>query len=177
MRIGFLSVFIIFCLYLAAGQPEAGEGTCSAQDGGTCGSDSNKVCFPDGSCFGSLAEAVSHYQGSTGVIPMQVPEMYGEAQLVDAQDPATYENTLEHLAKTHQYMTNLYRNETAKAFRDECKLTHESCTFWASIGECEAVSTVVLEIGLLFRVIVLLSDPFLHVRLFFQIYYSRTQST
>ena len=141
MRIGILSLLSIVCLYSVAGQPEGGEGTCSAQEDGTCESNSDKqVCFPDGSCFGSLAEAVSHYHGKTDLIPLQVPSSYGEAQRVDSREIETNEKTLEHLAVTHEYMTNLYQNETAKSFRDECKLQHDSCTFWASIGECEAVS-------------------------------------
>ena len=141
MRIGFLSLTSLFCLHFVAGQPEGGEGTSSAQDGGTCQSNSDKqVCFPDGSCFESLGEAVSHYHGKVNLMPLQVPKAYGEAQRVDSRDPATNEKTLEYLAKAHEYMTHLYQNETAKSFRDGCKLQHDSCAFWASIGECEAVS-------------------------------------
>ena len=145
MRIPYLFLSVLFCPYPVAGQQE--DGTCSAEDGGTCASrapdDAKSLCFPDGGCFGSLDEAVSHYQRVTTMIPMEIPKAYGESQRVDSRDPETYKKTLETLAATHEYMTHLYQNDTAKAFRDECTMRHDSCTFWASIGECEAVSTIV----------------------------------
>jgi hypothetical protein len=131
--------------------------TYNAADGDTCTSgadadddadadaDSRTLCFPDGACFESLNEAETYYKpqqvSSTTVssIAMKVPKPFGKGQEVGSPDSRSLE-TLEVLANTYEYMVDLFQNDTAKSFRDECQMRHELCAFWAVTGECEAVS-------------------------------------
>ena len=149
MRIPLFLQFLIFLLSFyprpVVCRQEGGTGdTCNASDDGTCASgraDAKHLCFPDGLCFKSIGEAEMHYgsSGSTSrsYIGMKVPREYGEAQEVGSTSTV---KTLEVLAKTHDYMTDLFRNNTARSYRGGCHMRHESCAFWAAIGECEAVS-------------------------------------
>lgn len=129
----------LLCLYPAVSTEEGEVGTCNEADGsGTCVSDDRR-CFPDGACFDTLEEAHRHYwpRGTTKSpsIAMDVPRQFGTPQEL-GQDSTT--EILEVLATTHDYMDELFRNETAESFRDECHLRHKLCAYWAAIGECEA---------------------------------------
>ena len=140
MKIPFSFLFLL--AQFVAGQ----DGTCSAD--GTCASseeehdDDYYLCFPDGECFESFDEAVWHYRQLTDRIELIVPQNYGEDQRVDDKDIYAYEKTLETLAATHAYMKELFQNDTAKDYRDKCKMNHTMCTYWASLGECDAVSSL-----------------------------------
>ena len=150
MKIPLISLFLVSIPHSAFGRQE-GE-ICSAQDGATCasfkqdnddddgdGDDDGSLCLPDGACFGSLGEAISHCTRRTTMVEPKLPQPYGESQRVDF--PGKYEKVVKTLALTHEYMTNLFQNDTAKSFRDKCQLKDDSCAYWASIGECEAVSS------------------------------------
>jgi len=119
-------------------------GTCNAADGDTCASEteilSATICFPDGSCFGSFEEAEINYDDpkKVSLMPMVSPKPLGDAQEFDSRNAAYYSKTLETLSRAHDYMVDLFRNDTASSFRDECKVRHKSCAFWAAMGECEA---------------------------------------
>lgn len=149
MRIPLLLQLLIsllsFYLCSVVGRQEGGTGsTCNASDDGTCMSgraDAKHFCFPDGLCFKSIREAKMQYRspGSTpfSYIGLKVPREYGEAQEVGTTSTV---ETLEVLAKTHDYMADLFQNNTARSYRGGCHMRHESCAFWAAIGECDAVS-------------------------------------
>ncbi len=156
-----MKIFNAFLIILSLSQFVIGqeeEGTCSAD--GTCANDDahddvddedyddyDDWCFPDGECFDSLEEAASYYQEQpTRLIELVDPVSYGEAQKVDSRNPEVYEKTLETLADTHHYMTDLFQNDTAKPFRDVCKLKHQDCVLWASTGECDKVSSLCLRV-------------------------------
>ncbi len=136
-------------LFLLAQSVAGQEETCSAD--GTCESseeehdDDFDLCFPDGECFEALDEAVWHYRQFTEAIELILPKNYGEAQLVDSTDPYVYEKTLKTLASTHEYMKELFQNDTAKDYRDQCKMNNSACTFWASVGECDVVSSLNID--------------------------------
>lgn len=144
-----LPFLLPLCLYpVVVGQQEEG-GTCDAEGGDTCASGANDDveahCFPDGMCFDSLDEAfISYYEGSESEnsvsIPLQFPRAYGEDQQVSLHESESYGETMEVIAKMHNYMVDVFQNDTAKSYREECKMRHELCAFWAAIGECEAVS-------------------------------------
>ena len=74
------------------------------------------------------------------MVEPKLPQPYGESQRVDF--PGKYEKVVKTLALTHEYMTNLFQNDTAKSFRDKCQLKDDSCAYWAAISECEAVSSL-----------------------------------
>jgi len=154
MKISYLHLLIpLLCLspYSAAGQQE-GEGgdNCNAADGDTCTTTdadnenaNGALCFPDGECFDTLNEAEIKYKppaGRSTTIEMEVPKSFGDAQEVGSANPLYLTKTLEVLAKTHDYMVGLFQNDTAKSYRDECKVRHTLCSFWAAVGECEVVS-------------------------------------
>ena len=145
-----LPFLLPLCLYpVVVGQQEKEGGTCDAEGGETCASGADNGvgahCFPDGTCFDSLDEAfIRYYEESDSEnfvsIPMQFPRPYGEDQEVSLQGSESYEETMEVIAKMHNYMVDVFQNETAKSYREECKMRHKLCAFWAAIGECEAVS-------------------------------------
>ncbi len=145
MKIPFISLFLVYIPHSAFGRQEGG--TCSAQDGTTYETfkhdnedGDGSLCLPDGACFGSLGEAISHCTRRTTMVEPKLPQPYGESQRVDF--PGKYEKVVKTLALTHEYMTNLFQNDTAKSFRDKCQLKDDSCAYWAAIGECEAVSSL-----------------------------------
>lgn len=149
MKISSLA-FLFLLAHLVTGQEEtcSAEGTCaSSEENNNSNNDEDEgdVCFPDGECFESLDEAVWHYRQFTKTVELIVPKNYGQAQNVDASDPYAYEKILETLAATHEYMKELFQNDTAKDYRDQCKMNHNDCTFWASTGECDAVSSLCID--------------------------------
>ena len=146
MKISYLRLFIsLLCLTPSsiAGEQE-GEGTCNAADGGTCTSSDTDtettggtICFPDGNCFETMKEAEINYKkqnSRSAVIEMKAPVSLGDAQEVATENDQYYTKTLEVLTKTHDYMVDLFQNDTAKSYRNECKVRHELCGFWAAIG-------------------------------------------
>lgn len=143
MQKTFISLFLFLISHYVFGQQE--DGTCRAQNDTTCTSfkkekdDDGSLCLPDGACFGSLVEAISHCSRRTTIVEPKLPKPYGKSQRVDF--PGKYENVVKTLALTHEYMTNLFQNDTAKSYRDKCQLKNDSCMYWAAIGECEAVSS------------------------------------
>ena len=46
--------------------------------------------------------------------------------------------TVEAVDKTVKYMQRVWREEEFSRVRHKCRNQHEDCTYWASLGECEA---------------------------------------
>ena len=46
--------------------------------------------------------------------------------------------TAEYVKKTVEYMKRVWKEEEFSRVRHKCRNQHEDCTFWASLGECEA---------------------------------------
>lgn len=123
-----------------------GDGTCNAAAGGTCPSETEahsetkSHCFPDGSCFDSILEAGKKYHDPSSIsfVPMDIPKPFGESQELNPTDPENYTKTLQVLSKTHDYMVDLYQDDTAEVYRSHCKVNNKLCAFWAAIGECDA---------------------------------------
>ncbi len=156
MKIQCLCLLILFIFHCVIGQQEgatcsigpAGEEYCenTAESNAIKNDDKqdHSFCLPDGACFESIGAALLHYERLNHSIQPRNPRPYGESQQISFSTVAKKTKTLEVLALTHEYMTNLFQNETAKPFRNECKLRSEKCAYWASIGECEAVSASVV---------------------------------
>jgi len=143
---------LLSCPWSVESIKEGGVRKCGgASDGGTCinrtGHHLESFCFPDGECFGSLEEAEISYNDPNKSTHMQmaVPTSLGERQSVKSVSGHYYKETLEVLARAHDYMLDLFQNNTARSFRNECKLHHELCAYWAAIGECEANPTYMLK--------------------------------
>ena len=79
-------------------------------------------CFPDGNCFETLTDALSHYK-SVSNMELKVPVPFGDEQEITSTN-TYYSETLEVLSSTHDYMSDLYKNETAKSFREKCVLSN-----------------------------------------------------
>mmetsp|Transcript_20650 Transcript_20650/g.29573 ORF Transcript_20650/g.29573 Transcript_20650/m.29573 type:complete len:507 (-) Transcript_20650:1616-3136(-) len=63
-------------------------------------------------------------------LEQRVPKGEGEKQLTDTR-----------LKETVAYMKKVWEDDEFERVRHKCRNMHEDCTFWASIGECEANET------------------------------------
>lgn len=143
-------MLVLLLVLLSAGRPLVAAGeettTCSVNgrdgmttctdstDGGSAAAeDSNgaKLCIPDGSCFDSLEAATSKFGTGTTFVYLDEPAPFGERQQVAG---VNWKDTLGVLAKTREYMTGVFQNETMKGYRKECKCRNELCAFWSAIG-------------------------------------------
>lgn len=91
---------------------------------------SSTTCTEDGSvCFASdEAKRDYYYKG------VNIPLDFGDDQVVAGDEWAI---TLGVIQKTKEYMKQVAVDDKYKEVRDECRVRHESCSFWAGIGECE----------------------------------------
>ena len=147
-----LLLLIAFCLCLSTyyvvtsqeadgGTCDPGDNTCIADDSTTTTSASttqqrkDDVCFPDGKCFNSIEEAEidykkKHDQKQAFKMDVRTPTKFGEAQeiaLDSSQQQSYITKTLEVLSKSHDYMIEIYKDDTTASFRRECKLRNELC--------------------------------------------------
>ena len=95
----------------------------------------------DGTCtMGRLAQdgncEVNKYDAPTPARQLDsVGSEMGEPQTVDA---SKQNEIFEVIAQARLYMNNVvHLDDKYKDVRDICKNQHESCAFWASLGECE----------------------------------------
>ena len=123
------------------GTCDPGDNTCIADDSTTTTSASttqqrkDDVCFPDGKCFNSIEEAEidykkKHDQKQAFKMDIRTPTKFGEAQEIalDSNQQQSYiTKTLEVLSKSHDYMIEIYKDDTTASFRKECKLRNELC--------------------------------------------------
>eukprot|EP00980_Cylindrotheca_fusiformis_P008429 scaffold1784_cov116-Cylindrotheca_fusiformis.AAC.9 len=89
-----------------------------------------EVCKTDGVCFPTKDAAHEYY--FKGV---DIPVDFGEDQNVAGE---SWEKTLDQVEKTKEYMRIVRQDEDFEDVRDGCILRNKLCSFWASIGECEA---------------------------------------
>ena len=123
------------------GTCDPGDNTCIADDSTTTTSArttqqrKDDVCFPDGKCFNSIEEAEidyknKHDQKQAFKMEIRTPTKFGEAQEIalDSNQQQSYiTKTLEVLSKSHDYMIEIYKDDTTASFRRECKLRNELC--------------------------------------------------
>ena len=123
------------------GTCDPGDNTCIADDSTTTTSArttqqrKDDVCFPDGKCFNSIEEAEidyknKHDQKQAFKMDIRTPTKFGEAQEIalDSNQQQSYiTKTLEVLSKSHDYMIEIYKDDTTASFRRECKLRNELC--------------------------------------------------
>ena len=123
------------------GTCDPGDNTCIADDSTTTTSArttqqrKDDVCFPDGKCFNSIKEAEIYYkkkhdQKQAFKMDIRTPTKFGEAQEIalDSNQQQSYiTKTLEVLSKSHDYMIEIYQDDTTASFRKECKLRNELC--------------------------------------------------
>ena len=123
------------------GTCDPGDNTCIADDSTTTTSArttqqrNDDICFPDGKCFNSIEEAEidyknKHDQKHAFKMGIRKPTKFGEAQEIalDSNQQQSYiTKTLEVLSKSHDYMIEIYKDDTTASFRKECKLRNELC--------------------------------------------------
>ena len=146
-----LLIALCLCLstYYVVTSQEAEGGTCDPSDNTCIADDSttttsasttqqqskDDVCFPDGKCFNSIEEAEiaykkKHDQKQAFKMDIRTPTKFGEAQEIalDSNQQQSYiTKTLEVLSKSHDYMIEIYKDDTTASFRKECKLRNELC--------------------------------------------------
>ena len=145
-----LLIALCLCLstYYVVTSQEAEGGTCDPSDNTCIADDSttttsarttqqrkDDVCFPDGKCFNSIEEAEidyknKHDQKQAFKMDIRTPTKFGEAQEIalDSNQQQSYiTKTLEVLSKSHDYMIEIYKDDTTASFRRECKLRNELC--------------------------------------------------
>ena len=144
-----LLIALCLCLstYYIVTSQEAEGGTCDPSDNTCIADDSittsasttqqrkDDVCFPDGKCFNSIEEAEidyknKHDQKQAFTMEIRTPTKFGEAQEIalDSNQQQSYiTKTLEVLSKSHDYMIEIYQDDTTASFRKECKLRNELC--------------------------------------------------
>ena len=152
MKISYHLLLIALCLclstYYVVTSQEAEGGTCDFSDNTCIADDSttttsarttqqrkDDVCFPDGKCFNSIEEAEidyknKHDQKQAFKMEIRTPTKFGEAQEIalDSNQQQSYiTKTLEVLSKSHDYMIEIYQDDTTASFRKECKLRNELC--------------------------------------------------
>lgn len=89
-----------------------------------------EVCKADGVCFPT--EDAAHEYYFNGV---DINVDFGEDQTVAGE---AWEETLKLVDKTKDYMTLVREDEGFEAVRDGCIVRNKLCSFWATLGECEA---------------------------------------
>jgi hypothetical protein len=97
----------------------------------TSDDDDGKLCFPGGGCFATLDEADEKYGRGVHFVDLDDPVDFGDPQQVSGND---WRATMDVLARTQGYMRDVYRNETMKKYRKECKCRDKLCAFWSAIG-------------------------------------------
>ena len=145
-----LLIALCLCLstYYVVTSQEAEEGICDPGDNTCIADDStattsasttqqrkDDVCFPDGKCFNSIEEAENDYKNrhdhkQASKMDIRTPTKFGEAQEIalDSNQQQSYiTKTLEVLSKSHDYMIEIYKDDTTASFRRECKLRNELC--------------------------------------------------
>ena len=152
MKISNHLLLVVLCLCLSTyyvvtsqeaegGTCDPGDNTCIADDSTTTTSArttqqrKDDVCFPDGKCFNSIEEAEidyknKHDQKQAFKMDIRTPTKFGEAQEIalDSNQQQSYiTKTLEVLSKSHDYMIEIYQDDTTASFRRECKLRNELC--------------------------------------------------
>jgi len=126
------------------GTCDPGDNTCIADDStatsasasaSTTQQSKDDVCFPDGKCFNSIEEAEFYYKNKHDhkqafKMDIRKPTKFGEAQEIalDSNQQQSYiTKTLEVLSKSHDYMIEIFKDDTIASFRKECKLRNELC--------------------------------------------------
>jgi hypothetical protein len=159
MKISYHLLLIALCLFLSSysvvtsqelegGTCDPGDNTCIADDSTTTSASASAsasasttqqskddVCFPDGKCFISIAEAEINYKNKNDhkqafKMDIRKPTKFGEAQEIalDSNQQQSYiTKTLEVLSKSHDYMIEIFKDDTTVSFRKECKLRNDLC--------------------------------------------------
>jgi hypothetical protein len=133
---------------VVGGTCDPGDSTCVADDVTTSASTSTStstsstqqqskddVCFPDGKCFSSIEEAEINYKNKHDEkqsfnMDIRKPTKFGNAQEIalDSNQQQSYiTKTLEVLSKSHDYMIEIFKDDTTVSFRKECKLRNDLC--------------------------------------------------
>jgi hypothetical protein len=86
-----------------------------------------QTCTEEGVCFANDEAAKEYYHDGRSV-----PIDFGDDQQVAGEK---WQKTLDVIATTKEYIAQVQVNETLVAVRNECKVRHELCSFWAAIGE------------------------------------------
>jgi hypothetical protein len=128
---------------------EEGTKTCTVneKDGSTiCSSGSSPVttsttdeeqqqqpqfCYPDGNCYDTLEDAATKYKNSINFVSLDGPTPLGDKQQISGEH---WQSTMDVIVKTQHYMAGVFKNDTMKGYRNECKVRHELCAFWSAIG-------------------------------------------
>jgi hypothetical protein len=108
-------------------------------DGDDSQQQQKQMCLPNGICYDSLDDMVKAYpypdEQKFVNIELTSPMEFGDPQQIAGPNK---KEMLQLLSETYDYMLkDVFQNETAKSYRNDCKLRNELCTFWSSIGECE----------------------------------------
>jgi hypothetical protein len=126
-----------------------GDQSCNNDNNNNSNSDSadgddsqqqqKQMCLPNGKCYDSLDDMVKAYpypdEQKFVNIELTSPMEFGDPQQIAGPNK---KELLQLLSETYDYMLkDVFQNETAKSYRNDCKLRNELCTFWSSIGECE----------------------------------------
>ena len=88
-----------------------------------------------GECDANPGYMLSHCKRAC-VVCYEGTNQFGVGQRIPKGKDA--EKTIEAVDKTVKYMQRVWRDEEFSRVRHKCRNQHEDCTFWASLGECEA---------------------------------------
>jgi hypothetical protein len=87
---------------------------------------------------GNISAEASFMMDMSSPAPKTVGELGEDIGVPQVVDPNRAQATLDLIEQARQYIQKeVMVEEKYKPVRDLCKNSHESCTFWSLIGECE----------------------------------------